>query len=67
MTTGIRKLKDVEREHIVAVLELKRGNRTHTARELGIGIRTLQRKLERYGLKNYFPGQEASSEATTEG
>jgi len=36
------------------VLAYKKYNRTHTARELGIGIRTLQRKLKRYGVAEYF-------------
>jgi DNA-binding NtrC family response regulator len=48
------KLEDVESLVIKAVLELKSGNRTHTAQALGIGIRTLQRKLKKLGLSDYL-------------
>lgn len=53
-TTIVLKLREVEKEHILKVLAYKKYNRTHTARELGIGIRTLQRKLKRYGVAEYF-------------
>ncbi len=43
-------LQDVERELITRTLVQTRGNRTRTARSLGIGIRTLQRKIHRYGI-----------------
>jgi len=42
------KLKDIEKAHILVSLERAKWNRTHTARQLGIGLRTLQRKLIRY-------------------
>ena len=42
------KLKEVEKLHILKTLEELNGNRTHTAKALGIGIRTLQRKLKKY-------------------
>ncbi len=42
------KLKDIEKAHILVSLERAKWNRTHTARQLGIGLRTLQRKLVRY-------------------
>lgn len=48
------KLDEVEATVIKAVLELKSGNRTHTAQALGIGIRTLQRKLKKMGLADYL-------------
>ncbi len=41
-------LHDVERQHILAVLERNAGNRTATAVELGISRRTLYYKLEAY-------------------
>tara|TARA_B100001094_G_scaffold319794_1_gene365085 strand:- start:659 stop:958 length:300 start_codon:yes stop_codon:yes gene_type:complete len=52
------KLREIERIVILETLKQKNFNRTHTARALGIGIRTLQRKLKRYGasywgLKNW--------------
>ncbi|MGE0171249.1 MAG: helix-turn-helix domain-containing protein [Oligoflexales bacterium] len=44
------KLRDIEKIIIMETLKRKRYNRTHTAKTLGIGIRTLQRKLKRYGV-----------------
>jgi two-component system, NtrC family, response regulator HydG len=45
---GVRPLRDVEREYILAALERNAGNRTLTAQQLGIGMATLYRKLRRY-------------------
>lgn len=39
-------LKDIEKRHIALALELTNGNRTRAARLLGIGLRTLQRKIK---------------------
>lgn len=47
---GTRTLAQVERDHIVATLELHGGNRVHTARALQIGEATIYRKLKSYGL-----------------
>lgn len=44
-------LDDLERRHILRVLEQTAGNKTEAARLLGIGIATLYRKLESYGVK----------------
>lgn len=44
------RLKDMEREQILRVLEENHGNRRKTARELGIGERTLYRKLKDYEI-----------------
>lgn len=41
-------LKDIERDVILETLRQNRFNRTRTAKVLGIGIRTLQRKLKLY-------------------
>ncbi len=41
---------DVEKELIKRTLEEVHGNRTHAARILKIGLRTLQRKIKLYGL-----------------
>ena len=46
----VQPLKEVEREYIIAVLELNNGNQTRTAEQLGIGTATLYRKLKQYGL-----------------
>jgi len=43
-------LEDMEREMIRATLEHNGGNRAATARTLGVGRKTLYRKIEEYGL-----------------
>jgi two-component system response regulator HydG len=43
-------LKDVERFYINRALELTDGNREEAARLLGIGERTLYRKIKEYGV-----------------
>ena len=45
-----RSLKDVEKEMILRTLDDMGGNRTQTARILGISRRTLQLKLKEYGV-----------------
>ena len=42
-------LHEIERAVILETLRQQSYNRTHAARVLGIGIRTLQRKLKKYG------------------
>lgn len=44
-------LEDQERRHILKVLEYTKGNKAEASRLLGIGIATLYRKLESYGIK----------------
>jgi len=46
----VRELEEIEKDYIVAVLDLNGGNRTRTARQLGIGSATLSRKLKNYGV-----------------
>lgn len=46
----VQALRDVEKDYILAVLELNGGNQTVTAKQLGIGSVTLYRKLKSYGL-----------------
>ena len=46
----VRPLEAIEREYILAALEVNAGNQTHTADQLKIGAATLYRKLKRYGL-----------------
>jgi Nif-specific regulatory protein len=41
-------LEEVERRHITRILDSVGGNRTQAATILGIGLRTLQRKLKEY-------------------
>ncbi|WP_126427485.1 sigma 54-interacting transcriptional regulator [Brevibacillus marinus] len=44
-------LAETERAHIAAVLEACAGNRTQAARSLGISIRSLYYKMEKFGLQ----------------
>jgi DNA-binding NtrC family response regulator len=46
----VRPLEEVEKEYILAALELNGGNQTHTADQLRIGSATLYRKLKSYGF-----------------
>ena len=46
-----RTLKDLEKEAIEHALDQVGGNRKRAAQALGIGVRTLYRKLDEYGLK----------------
>jgi DNA-binding NtrC family response regulator len=43
-------LSELERDHIVRVMESVGGNKMSAARILGIGRRALYRRLERYGI-----------------
>ena len=47
---AVRPLEEVEKEYILAALELNGGNQTHTAQQLQIGSATLYRRLKSYGL-----------------
>lgn len=51
------RLAEVERQHVLHVVKMTGGNRSRAARILGIGLRTLQRKLKQY--------QETSQAAST--
>jgi DNA-binding NtrC family response regulator len=44
-------LEELEREHILRVLERTQGNRTHAAELLNISIRTLRNKLNQYRIE----------------
>jgi two-component system NtrC family response regulator len=43
-------LQSIEKQHISKVLAHTKGNKTETARLLGIGLTTLYRKIDEYGL-----------------
>ncbi len=47
---GVRPLQDVEKEYILAALEVHGGNQTQAAKALHIGSATLYRKLRGYGV-----------------
>jgi len=46
----VRALDEIEKDYILAVLDLNGGNQTRTAQQLGIGSATLYRKLKSYGV-----------------
>ena len=46
----VRALDEIEKDYILAVLDLNGGNQTRTAEQLGIGSATLYRKLKSYGI-----------------
>jgi DNA-binding NtrC family response regulator len=49
-TPGAATMEEIERRAILDALERSGGNRTQAAEALGIGLRTLQRKLKEYRL-----------------
>ena len=49
--TDSLKLEDIEKHHIISVLEKTSGNKTKAAEILGIGLTTLYRKLQVYGIE----------------
>ncbi len=49
-TSNSLSLADVEKGHIKKVLHHTKGNKTETAKLLGIGLTTLYRKIEEYGI-----------------
>jgi len=46
----VRALEEIEKDYILAVLDINGGNQTRTAEQLGIGSATLYRKLKSYGV-----------------
>ncbi|HEY3322736.1 MAG TPA: sigma-54 dependent transcriptional regulator [Planctomycetota bacterium] len=62
------KLEDVEQRFILAVYEKAKGNKTLAAKMLGIGLKTLYRKLVKYGKIAHEGegGAEAHDEAAAE-
>ncbi|MBN1547491.1 MAG: sigma-54-dependent Fis family transcriptional regulator [Syntrophaceae bacterium] len=47
---AVQPLSEIEKEYILAVLELNGGNQTRSAQQLRIGSATLYRKLKKYGV-----------------
>lgn len=56
-TTKPVKLEELEKQHILSVLRKNSGNRTATAKELGISRRTLQYRLAEYQAKGWVEGE----------
>lgn len=46
-------LEEQEKSAIVQALEATKGNKTEAAEALGLLVRTLDRRIERYGLKGF--------------
>ena len=59
----VRPLDEIEKDYILAALEVNGGNQTHTAAQLSIGAATLYRKLKSYGL---IGGKRAAASARRE-
>lgn len=53
-----RKMEEVEKEHVLAMLEHFKGNRTKTAWELGITTKTLHLWLKRWDAFDAFRPEE---------
>jgi two-component system NtrC family response regulator len=47
-------LQNIESQHIKRVLDYTKGNKAEAARLLNIGIATLYRKIEIYGIKTSY-------------
>ncbi len=45
-------LKSIEKQHIVKVLRLFKGNLTHSSKAMGIALNTLKNKMRAYGIKS---------------
>lgn len=58
-------LAEIEKAVVKATLEANNGNRTHTAKALGVGIRTLQRHLKKVGLTDYLKHVGEPADAAT--
>jgi DNA-binding NtrC family response regulator len=54
-TADPRTLREVERRHILAVLQQEKGNKVHAARTLGISRRALYRLIAKYHLERSRP------------
>ncbi len=49
-SNGSMEMATIEKQHIIRVLNYARGNKTETAKLLGIGLTTLYRKIEEYNI-----------------
>ena len=62
-STTLRPLDEVEKDHILRVLEAMKGNRTQAANVLQISIRTLRNKLNEYKIDTGGDGAVAADES----
>jgi two-component system response regulator HydG len=49
LQTGMRSLEEIEKEAVLSTLRATNGNKSETARHLGITRKTLHNKLKRFG------------------
>jgi DNA-binding NtrC family response regulator len=56
-------LAEIEKRHILHVLNHCQGNRTHAANLLGISVRTMRNKLHEYGVHQPPSGEETAETA----
>lgn len=61
--SGSKTLAAVERQMIVSALEEAKGNRSRAATRVGISRRTLNRRLQEYGLHHAVSGEQPSAPA----
>jgi len=57
-TALIPTLEEVERAHILYVLTIKKGNKTHAAKALGISLKTMHNKVKKYKEEGTHEGSE---------
>src|SRR5262249_41585886 len=50
-----RHLREVERRHVLAILQQEKGNKVHAAKALGISRRALYRLISKYHLEEVRP------------
>jgi DNA-binding NtrC family response regulator len=55
VAAGLSRWEQAERTNILAELARQEGNKTRTARELGIAKSTLFEKLKKYGIRGKDP------------
>lgn len=51
----MKTLKEIEREHVLQVLEFTNNDRSKAAKALGIGRQTLYRYLKQYAKTKHYP------------
>ncbi len=64
VTGPVRELVDIEKDYILAVLDLNKGNQTRTAKQLGIGSATLARRLRAWNAGGDTPPAAGEASAT---
>jgi two-component system response regulator AtoC len=58
-----RKMRDVEVQFIIETLKKHNGNRTHSAKTLGISLRTLRNKINEFTIEGHEVPQPTTGKA----